>query len=278
MDIKKTVINLAAALCAALMLMIAVWGPEAWANYNDKNTLNHISAEPVEKDSEGYVYTLTGNEKLYLLAKCLNSQSLPESELSSLTRRKTEVPGYEELTGTYAFVVNRQGPSDWEITQEEVYEVCNRELKTMRELGILPDEVKEITASAYNAVFYSAIDVLDPRNNVSVWKVSLSTDKRNADKSGRLLDAYIDASTGKMYEFYVRTSTVWNEMEPDAMMTAWGEYLELTGQEAYDMENPLAETTPYFKKYCFSGMNEGSTVVTIGFYEGINELFLKISR
>ncbi len=278
MKINKTVINLAVVLFAVLVLGFAVWGPEALANYRDKNILNHVEAESVEKESEGYRYTLNGNEKLYLLAKCLGSQSLPESELSSLTRPEAAEPDYEELTGTYAFVVNRQGPSDWEIMEEEVYEVCNRELKNMTEAGILPDEVKEVTASAYSAVLYSAIDVLDPRNNVSVWKVSLSTDKKNADKSGRLLDAYIDAETGKMYEFYVRTSTVWNRMDPEKMVAAWGEYLELTGQEAYDMENPLAETTPYFKKFRFPGMSEGSTVVTIGFYEGINELFLKISR
>ena len=40
----------------------------------------------------------------------------------------------------------------------------------------------------------------------------------------------------------------------------------------------MSETTPYFKKFSFSGMEEGNTIVTVGFYEGINELFLKISR
>ena len=42
--------------------------------------------------------------------------------------------------------------------------------------------------------------------------------------------------------------------------------------------NPLEETTPYFIKYSFPGNGEESTVVTIGFYEGINELFLKVAR
>ena len=46
----------------------------------------------------------------------------------------------------------------------------------------------------------------------------------------------------------------------------------------YESVNPLLETTPYFKKYVFPGMGEERTVVTVGFYEGINELFLKISR
>lgn len=46
----------------------------------------------------------------------------------------------------------------------------------------------------------------------------------------------------------------------------------------YESENPLLETTPYFKKYVFEGMDGANTVVTVGFYEGINELFLKISK
>lgn len=51
----------------------------------------------------------------------------------------------------------------------------------------------------------------------------------------------------------------------------------LTGREAYDSDNPLMETTPDFVKYRFPGMEERSTIVTIGFYEGINELFIKLT-
>lgn len=50
------------------------------------------------------------------------------------------------------------------------------------------------------------------------------------------------------------------------------------GSEPYEAANPLMESTPYFKKYVYSGMGNEETIVTIGFYEGINELFLKISK
>ena len=43
-------------------------------------------------------------------------------------------------------------------------------------------------------------------------------------------------------------------------------------------QNPLMEATPYFEKYVISQGEEEETIVTVGFYEGINELFLKISR
>ena len=192
--------------------------------------------------------------------------------------RDSEAGNYGEMTGTYAFVENRQQPGEGQIQEEAVYEACNREIQILKEQGILPDEVKEVSEDSYEAVICSAIDVLEPRNNLSVWKISLSTDVRNADKSNRFLDIYLDADTGKIYEFYVRTGLQWEDINTDAMIGRSAEYLELTGLEKYEDQNPLLETTPYFAKYTFPGEEEDSTTVTIGYYEGIGELFLKVGR
>ena len=275
---RSKVVNAVAVGAAILVVAVAVWGPELLARYKDTYTLNRITVQTVEGESEGYRYSLSSNEKLYILSKCLNNQVLPESELSSLTRTQEEGVDYEELTGTYALVVNRQGPTEKEITDGEIFDICNEELEQLKELGVLPLEVKEVSAGSYTAVLYSAIDVLEPRNNMSVWKVSLSTSQQNANKTDRLLDVYLDADTGKIYEFYVRTQGAWGDFAPQDMVKQWSGYLGLSGLEEYEPINPLSETTPYFEKYRFPGMEEGNTVVTVGFYEGIDELFLKISR
>lgn len=273
---RKTVLILAGTMA---LLVLASWGPEKLAAYQDKALLNRVKSETVETSGEGYRYTLSNNEKLYILSKCLDNQILPESELSSMTRvTDTEGVDYEDLTGSYAFVVNHRGPSDMEIKDDEIFEICNTELDELKELGILPKTVKRITPSAYSATLYSAIDVLEPRNNVSVWKVSLSTETQNANKTNRLLDAYIDADTGKIYEFYVRTRQQWEDIDAEALVRSWAGYIGLEGMDSYEDTNPLLETTPDFVKYRFPGVNESNTVVTVGFYEGINELFLKISR
>ncbi|MBQ7775715.1 MAG: hypothetical protein IJ379_07315 [Lachnospiraceae bacterium] len=264
-------------LAVLLLLGLAIWGPERLANYRDKYTLNQIIVESAESGGEGYRYTLSSNEKLYILSKCLDNQVLPESEQSRKSRMDGGELGYKELTGSYAFVINYQGPTEQEIKESEIFEVCNREISELKELGVLPQEVKEVKEGSYSAELYSAIDVLDPRNNMTVWKVSLSTSQQNADKSNRLLDAYVDAQTGKMYEFYVRIEEEWEELEPEKMVEEWSSYLTLEGMTAYESDNPLLETTPYFLKYRFPGAEDSSTVVTVGFYEGINELFLKIS-
>lgn len=274
---NKRIYNIGLVLLAILVFTVAVWGPEMMAQYKDKATLNQVEIELLEEENAGYRYTMSNNEKLYILAKCLNSQAVTESELSAMTRVENE-EGYEELTGTYAFVVNHRGPSEKEITNQEIFDICNEQLDVLKELGILPDTVKEVKASSYSAVLYSAIDVLEPRNNLSVWKVSLSTSQQNADKSNRLLDAYIDADTGKIYEFYVRTKKTWEDIEPDALMEKWSTYMGLENMTTYEDANPLMENTPYFQKYRFPGIEEQNTVVTVGFYEGINELFLKISK
>ena len=262
---------------AVAVILAALWGPEWIAARRDEKLLNSITTEAVE-GAEGYRYRMSDNQKLYLLGRCLSSQTLPESELRFLTRVDNEAGNYGEMTGTYAFVENRQQPGEGQIQEEAVYEACNREIQALKEQGILPGEVKEVSEDSYEAVICSAIDVLEPRNNLSVWKISLSTDVRNADKSNRFLDIYLDADTGKIYEFYVRTGQQWEDIDTDAMIDRYAEYLELAGLEKNEDQNPLLETTPYFAKYTFPGEEEGSTTVTIGYYEGIRELFLKVGR
>ena len=222
----------------AFVVFGAIWGPEQLSKYMDRYTLNKIQSEMVEGNGEGYRYSLNNNEKLYILSKCLTNQVLPESEMSALAKVQTEM-----------------------------------------DYNNLPEEVRSVTAATHSAVLYSAIDVLEPRNNLSVWKISLKTGQQNANKEGCLLDVYIDADTGLVYEFYVRTAdSTWDDIDSDGMVTQWSAYLGLTGQGEYEDTNPLLETTSDYKKYKFAGVDNGNTIVTVGFYEGINELFLKISR
>ena len=254
-------------LVAAFSLGLSIWGPEAIAKYQDKGLLNEIHVETVEAAGEGYSYKLNANEKLYILSRCLSSQTLSESEQNAMT----------QLDDSYAFVANYRSPSEEEITDEQIYETCNNAIELLKEADILPEEVRKVVPSSYDATLYFAIDVLEPRNNIAVWKLSLSNSQVNADKGNRLIDAYIGAEDGKIYEFYARTSLLWEDIDTDRIIEEWGNYMGLENPVPYESDNPLLETTPYFKKYVFSGMGDGRTIVTVGYYEGINEIFLKVS-
>ena len=273
---KKYILNLSLLALTVIVVILSIWGPEALATYKDRGVLDQIRTQEEETGGEGYRYQLSRNEKLYILSRCLNSQNVPGTEQSSQTKEMET--DYQELTGTYAFVVNHNGPSGQEITDEEIYETANVGLMALKDLGILPDAVKEVSSDSYEATLYSAIDVPEPRNNVAVWKLSLLGSLQNANKENRLLDAYIDADDGKIYEFYVRSQLKWEDIDPDALVEAWSGYMGLTAPETYETDNPLLETTPYYKKYVFSGPGGDRTVVTVGFYDGIDELFLKISK
>jgi len=278
MRMKKT-IQSAALLCAAVLVAaLSIWGPEALAQYRDNKVLGEIHTKAVEEAGEGYRYAMSSNEKLYLLSACLSSRTMSEGGQSGWTQAGNQEEDYQVPSGSYAFVVNHRGPTGQEITGEQIYESCNEGIKDLKVLGILPESLREVSEQDYEAVLYSAIDVPEPRNNVSVWKVSLSENRKNTDKANRLIDAYIDADSGKIYEFYVRTDQTWEETDPDQILKSWQNYLGLGAVEDYESDNPLLETTPWFKKYVFEGMDGGKTVVTIGFYEGINELFLKVSK
>ena len=263
---------------AAVIAAVAVWGPEAIAQYRDRNILNQIHVRETETGTEGYRYSLSNNERVYIVSKCLNNQIQPESDQNAMTNVDTVNLDYQELTGTYAFVVNHKDSSGSEPGETGGIRLCNQAVSELKNLGILPQEIKELSPGSYSEVLYSAIDVPEPRNNVLVWKISFVSGKLNTNKENRLLDAYVDADTGKLYEFYVRTELEWKDIDPDEIIRVWSEYVGLGEPQEYESTNPLSETTPYFKKYSFAGMEEGNTIVTIGFYEGINELYLKISR
>jgi len=261
---------------AAAVVGLAVWGPEELARYRDGEVVNQIQSQEAGMGTEGYRYSLSSRDKIYILSKCLNNQVLPESDLSARTKSDAEL---QESAGTFAFVENRKDSSGQDVPKDEGILLCSQGLQELKDAGVLPDEVRDLDAFSYSAELYSAIDVPEPRNNVLVWKISLDTDIRNDDKENRLLDAYVDADTGKIYEFYVRTKiSSWEEVDVDGIIQSWAEYIGIETPAELENTNPLAENTPYFRKYSLEGMGEDGTVVTVGFYDGINELYLKISK
>lgn len=260
----------------AFVVALAVWGPEALARYRDQGILNRIQTLESEKGAEGYRYSLSGNEKVYILSKCLDSRIQPESEQNALARVENQE---QVLMGNYAFVANKQDNSDKGASETEGIRLGNEGIRQLKEIGILPEEVGSLEETSCQAVLYSAIDVPEPRNSVLVWNISLEHAIQNGNEENCVLDAYVDADTGKVYEFYARTSLAsWEEVDADHIVGAWAEYMGLEEPREYDNTNPLSENTPYFKKYSFAGMGDDDTVVTIGFYEGVNEFYLKISE
>lgn len=260
---KKVMVTLAAFLIVGCVIVLSVVGPELLTRVQDQAMLGEIHARLTGEEGEGFQYTLSPGEKLYILSSGLSSFRVPESE---------------PYTRTYSFVVNQAGGPEGALAREQVFTACNEGLDALKGMGILPEEIRDVSQSDYDVILYSAIDVLEPRNYVGVWKVGLSNSYENRNKENRLIDAYLDAEDGRLYEFYVRTPLAWEEIDPDGIVAAWADYMGLASPKPYQDANPLMEATPYFKKYIFPGAENEETVVTVGFYEGIHEFFLKISE
>ena len=258
-----------------LAVALSVWGPEALSGYQDRSLLGKIHRQETEASGEGYRYELSAVEKVYVLSQALGSVSPAEDGGQGNLPFAGGV--YRENGGNYAFVTSPRSPSGEDISGEAAYGMCSRGLRELKEAGILPESVEEAVPEFYEAVLYSAIDVRDPRSYVEVWKLSLSDRIRGVRKENRLMDIYMDADDGKIYEFYARTEWGWEEIDPDAIARAWCNYLGLPEPSACSEVNPLGEATPYFKKYVVSGASEERTVMTVGYYEGIRELFVKVS-
>ena len=92
---KKSTINYLLFLFAVLVMGASIWGPEFLTRYKDRAVLDRIHTQTSEQEGAGYRYRLDSNEKLYILSQCLNSQSLPESELNALTRVEGEAAEFQ---------------------------------------------------------------------------------------------------------------------------------------------------------------------------------------
>jgi hypothetical protein len=274
----KRIISLFFLALVLLTTGLSVWGPEAFSRWKDRSLLGRIHRQEVELSGEGYRYEMSASEKLYVLSQALGSRNFPESGQYGAWNGGAQ---YQESGGNYALIINHRGleeTAEDAASGEEVCETCNEGLRVLKSAGLLPESVAEVDPGLYDAVLYSAIDVREPRNYVPVWKLSLADDIRGIRKENRPMDLYLDADDGKIYEFYVRTQWEWEDIDPDTIVQNWCSYLGLPEPFRLEDDNPLSESTPFFKKYIIPGEGEEQTVVTVGFYEGIREFFIKISR
>ena len=273
---KNRMLNLFFLTLVALTVGVSIWGPEALSNYQDRYFLGKTHCQQVEISGEGFRYEMSPAEKLFVLSRAMTGQKTAEEGFKMDDRGEASFG--TEWGGTYALVVNHRGPGKEEVSSAEIYGICNEGLKELKAAGILPESVLEVDPELYDAVLYSAIDVREPRNSVAVWQVSLSDSRRDVRKDNRLMEAYVDAEDGKIYQFYARTEREWEDLNPDELIQSWSRYLKLPLPLEYKEASPLSEATPYFKKYEVLGNLEEKTVVTVGFYEGIREMFVRIEE
>lgn len=275
MFVKRNYIYVCAALLMAAVIVLSILGPSIISIYNDTTLLENVIMEPLDNSTVGYRYSLNANERLFILSAALESQNLPQSSYALSAKGLNSNTNLQNPEASYAFVKNYRGPSHNELTLDDILNTCSKELAALCDLNIIPAFDYKIM-EGNEIVLYSALDILEPQKKVSIWQMNF-VPNRQSNLENTLLDACIDAETGKLYEFSIRIQKDWEDLNPDEMMEAWCSYLNLGNFENYEPKNPPMESTPYYKKYMIEGMGTEKIMVTIGFYKGINELFFKVN-
>lgn len=261
----------AAALLVCGIIAATVLAPAAVSHRMDNAVLGHVILEEKDRAMGGYVYHLSANEKLYVLSNALGNRILPQSDYFASIRPPNSLSNVQ--TQSYAFQPVYRESEYNNATKAAALDALGSELAALSEREILPPLAFQ-SDGAYEVGLFTAIDVLEPKKSVTVWQISAN----DTVIRGGLVDCVMDAQTHKVYSISLRDVKSWEEYDTDEIVALWAEYLGASAPEPYVPGSPLAEDATYYQKYAISGMEGDKTIVTAGYYDGIGEFFIKISR
>lgn len=255
-------------ICA--IIATVVLGPEVISRRLDSMALGNVIIEEKDDAMGGYFYNLSADEKLYVLSNALNNRILPQSDYFSSIRLPNSLSNSQ--TQSYAFQPVYKDSEYNSATKAAALNALKNELSALSEKGVLP-AIDFNPGGAYEAGLFTAIDVLEPKKNVTVWQISFN-DVLIRDG---LVDCIMEAQTNKVHSISIRNERSWEQYDTDKIIRLWAEYLGAGTPEPYVSSSPLVEEATHYKKYAISGMDGDKTIITAGYYDGIRQFFIKIS-
>lgn len=259
----------------AAVILLSIFLPTKLSQVSDRSLLDIVQKEEGSNSPESFRYSLTTPERLYILSMALDNRNILQSDYAASLREKAIRTNRKDTVASYAYVENVRGLAQGEMDAESAMSICNSELAVIVKDGLGIDDF-HVTNSCRQTL-YSAVDILEPQKNVSVWYIEYDSNLPPAGSPFALMEAYVDAETGKIYGFAFRTDQQ-ADFDADKLAKAWLAQLEITDLGDITENNPLTETATQYKKFATEGMALEKTVFTVGFYEGINEVFVKITN
>ena len=279
---KKWIINLITYTILLLLVgaitTVIIKIPSWVSKWGDEQILGFITTEEktanviwgYQDEDEEYIITI--EEELYLLSSALNNRILPQSDYYARTRWFDSITNPQIQSYAFQLVTNENFYNRQTIAQAFI--TLQAELATLSVIGILPPFSFTPDLDEYEASLYSAIDILDPHRNVLVWQIVY----RGITSKTGLMDCIMDANTGKIYSISIRVNRAWEDYDTDVIVTLWAEYIGSGAPEPYVPDSPRKEDATYYEKYFFSDTAGNKTIITLGYYEPVQEFFIKIAR
>ena len=256
------------------VVIVSIFGPKALSIYSDRKILNDVITE--NTDIEGYKYSLTTNEKLYILSNAIENRVLIQSDLSASTKLRSNLEKTQNQA--YALIANFNDALVNDDAKKKTIENLKKEFLVLQKESIIPQFAFDSEFKSYDIRLFTALDFLRPEKTVDVWQIETNSGTFYSNGYKIFISAYVDFETGKLYSFSFRSDKDWSFYDPDNIIKKWCEYVNAGTPVNFTPVNPSIEETKFYKKYAIEDDNQDKTIVTIGFYEGINEFFLKISN
>lgn len=272
-----------ALLLVIAVIILSILMPSKLARFYDNSMLGVVYKESTAISPESFQYSsLSERERLYIVSMALGNRNILQSDYAASIREKATRSGRDDTVMTFAYVKNTRGPSAGELDANQATEACKTELAKIIQAcpGLKENiDVTELNLNPCSEQLYSAVYMLDPQKNVPVWQIEYSSaipPTLNDYLPFALMEAYVDAETGKLYGFAFRLGQADAEtFEPDALAKAWLARLGITSYEDITEDNPFTEDASLYNKFVTDGMDSAKTVFTVGFYEGVNEVFVR---
>lgn len=266
------IIHILMLLLVSAVITVIVKIPTWFIEQGDAMILGNITTEEKAVNVWGFEYSLTTNEKLYILSNALNNRTLPQSDYYARTRWLESISNPQIQSYAFQQVTNEADYN--EEKRKQAFSTLKTELDILSEKNILPELDFGADLEDYEAVLFSAIDILEPQKHVVVWQISYS----GITFTGDLVDCIMDAKTNKIYSVSIRTEKTWADYNTDEIVRLWAEYIGLSTPEPYISDSPLMEDATNYQKYFVNDQDGNKTIITMGYYEGVYEFFIKIAR
>ena len=190
---KLTYIAAGVIFCGIIAFTVLI--PKCFSWYYDAVAVGTVHLE--KTDVKAGNAPLNADEKLHLISNALNNRILPQSDHFAAIRWQDI---FNNKTQSYAFQpIYRDSEYNSE-TRAKALDALQMQLALLNEKGILPKLEFIPNQNDYEASLFSAIDILNPEKNVTVWQINSSG---GSTRNG-LVDCLMDAETQKIYSVSIR--------------------------------------------------------------------------
>lgn len=270
-------------LLVTSVIVLSIFMPARLARFRDNSIMGVVHRENNAISPESFQYSsLSEQERLYIVSMALGNRNILQSDYAASLREKAIRSGRGDTVMSFAYVKNNRGAYADELDVNQAAEACKTELTEI--IGTCAGlkenwNVRDLNLNPCSGQLYSAVYMLDPQKNVPVWQIEYSTAVPPAPDDNlpfALMEAYVDAETGKLYGFAFRLNQLKGDyFEPDTLAKAWLERLGITSFQDITDDNPFTENASLYNKFATDGMDSTKTVFTVGFYEGVHEVFVR---